>query len=62
MNEATWKIKCNNRKIYPGKVLSVKENITNSELIAKKVKNFFTETGPKFATKIETPSELLNFD
>ena len=44
MNEATWKIKCNNRKIYPGKVLSVKENITNSELIAKKVKNFFTET------------------
>ena len=34
-------MRCNNQKNYPRKVLSGKEAINNSELIAEKFNNFF---------------------
>ena len=52
---------CNNQRIYPRIVSSGKETITNQELIAEKLNNFFIDTRPKVAKEIEAPSKTFEF-
>ena len=49
--------RCSNQNVYQKKFLLVKGTIANFKLIAEIFNNFFTKSGPKIATEIETPAK-----
>ena len=59
IKEAIRKTRCNNQTIFPKKVLIDEKIIANPKIIAENFNNFFIDTGPKLAQKIEAPTKTF---